>query len=109
MGGEGAGCSNVGGTGSLTVVVSSSPHAGVYQPVLQCTQLHAEGGGPVCPRRLLPELQGEPPVCPPLCPPTCLWAEQGDMAPRAPPHPATHTLRVPEVNPLPVPNEEGYM
>lgn len=65
MGGEGAGGSNGEGMESLTVMVSSSsPHAGVHQPVLQRTQLHAQGGGPVCPRRLLPELQGKPPTMP---------------------------------------------
>jgi len=27
----------------------SSLHTGVHQPMLQCTQLHAEDGGSVCP------------------------------------------------------------
>lgn len=43
----------------LIEVVSSSLHTGVHQSMLQCTQLHVEGGGPVCPWRLLPELQGK--------------------------------------------------
>lgn len=55
-----------GGVGSVPVVMlSPSPHAGVHQPLLQRAQLHAEDGGPVCPRRLLPELQGNPLVSSP--------------------------------------------
>lgn len=39
------------GVDSLPVVMlSPSPRAGVHQPLLQRAQLHAEDGGPVCPR-----------------------------------------------------------
>jgi len=107
MGGEGAGGSNGDGMDSVIVVVSSSsPHTGVHQPVLQCAQLHAEGGGPVCPWRLLPELQGKPPTVPPTVSPCPLVGCAGRYGPY---HSLrTHVPHVQKVKPPPDPNEEGY-